>query len=799
MKILVYPHDLGIGGSQLNAIDIAHEVSRRGHEVLVYGQPGPLTTRVEQLGLEFIESPPLHRRPTTAVVTDLARLIDQRGIDIVHGYEWPPGLEAYLACRGKATTRAVTTVMSMAVAPFLPHDMSLVVGTRQIAAREVMRGRRRVSVIEPPVDTFANRPGVTDDVRRVRQTWGLRDDGPIVVCVTRLARQLKLEGLLTTIDAIGMLHPEHPAQLLIVGDGDARREVDERADEVNRRLGHRAVVMTGEVDDPRPAYEIADVCIAMGGSALRSLAFAKPLVVQGEGGFFRLLTPATIDEFLWTGWYGHGHGGDDPVSHLRTILRGVLSDAAQRSRLGAFGRTTVEQRFSLTAAADHQLEIYRSAFDPPLRGPRRMDEVAAAARFGAYHLDKRAAKVIGRRSTDDFNARPVARDGPPRPVPGADGAGAIVYFAGVSWDAVGGTDRHLACALARHQRILWVDPPMSWTARRRRGITVPPLSDVGERITRVNTTCPPGVSRPVLRRLARWLTERRAAGAVRRTGLAVSTIIVSSPEQLVPRWRGDIVRVYYETDDFVAGATLLGITARYARRLRTINVRRSDIVLGIASSLTDDLADGTAIAETLPNGTDHRHFQTAGDVTPPAEIHLQAPIVGVVGQLNDRLDVEMLEAVADLEVSLLLLGPRYDSPATRSRLDALIDRPNVQWIDRQPFDRLPAFLAAMDVGLTPYTSTSFNRSSSPLKSLEYLAAGLPVVSTDLPSARALDTDLLALAGTPSEFAKLTAQILERPSDPALVTRRRAFAARQGWDARAEQLRTTIARARSVGS
>lgn len=799
MRILVYPHDLGIGGSQLNAIDIAHEIGRRGHEVLVYGQPGPLTSHVAQRGLEFVESPDAGRRPTRDIVQDLARIIDDREIDIAHAYEWPPGLECYLACRGHSRARVVTTVMSMSVAPFLPHGMPLVVGTEQIAQRERSHGRHPVSVIEPPVDVQANRPMGSPELLDLRGRWGLRDDRPTVVCVTRLARQLKLEGLLSTIDAIEALHADRPAQLLIVGDGDARLEVEARAAKANRALGHRAVVLTGELADPRPAYEVADVCIAMGGSALRSMAFAKPLIVQGEGGFFRLLTPSTLPDFLWTGWYGHGNGGEDPVSRLGEILGGLLADAGQRRELGRFGRSIVEERFSLTAAASRQLEVYESALDASRGGPRRAaDELAATARFAGHHLDKRVRRALGHRAADDFNARPVAKDGPSRPP--SSGTGPLVYFAGVSWDAVAGTDSHLVRALAGEQNVIWVDPPMSWTARRRRGITVPPLSSIGTGILRVNTSCPPGVSRPILRRFARWLTQRRALAAVRQTGLRAATIVVSSPEQLMPRWPGDTVRVYYETDDFVAGARLLGISTRHARRCRAINVRRSDVVLGITESLTHDLAGGNALAATLPNGTDHRHFVGIDDIPAAADVRLGRPVVGVVGQLNDRLEVGMLEAVADLELNLLLLGPRHDTSAeTRARLDTLIERPNVQWIDRRPFDRLPSYLAAIDVGLTPYASTAFNRSSFPLKTLEYLAAGLPVVSTDLPSARALDTDLLMLAATPAEFAKLAAYLLEQPADPQLVERRRAFAKAHGWDSRADRLEAIIVEARARAS
>lgn len=277
----------------------------------------------------------------------------------------------------------------------------------------------------------------------------------------------------------------------------------------------------------------------------------------------------------------------------------------------------------------------------------------------------------------------------------------------------------------------------------------------------------------------------------------MSAIVVSSPNQLMPRWPDAAIRVYYETDDFVAGAALLGSSNRHASRSRARNVRRSDVVLGITDTLTHDLADGRALAATLSNGTDHRHFASPPDRSAAALVDLDGPVAGLVGQLNDRLDLDVLEAVADLPVSLLLVGPRHEvNIETTARLDALIARPHVQWVDRRPFDDLPAYLAAMDVGLTPYANTAFNRASFPLKTLEYLAAGLPVVSTDLPSAQALDTDLLTLATTPEEFAKMTADVLEQPVDPDLIDRRRAFAERHGWDARADQLLRIIDSARA---
>ena len=78
MKVLVYPHDLEMGGSQLNAIEIAARTRDLGHDVVIYGRPGSLVAKVESLGLEFIEAPVPAVRPSPAVARDLTRLVRYR-------------------------------------------------------------------------------------------------------------------------------------------------------------------------------------------------------------------------------------------------------------------------------------------------------------------------------------------------------------------------------------------------------------------------------------------------------------------------------------------------------------------------------------------------------------------------------------------------------------------------------------------------------------------------------------------------------------------------------------------------
>ena len=231
-----------------------------------------------------------------------------------------------------------------------------------------------------------------------------------VVVVSRLVPELKLEGIEAAIDVVADLHARTPARLVIVGDGPARRTLEDRAARANARMGRQAVLLTGEMLDPRSAYARADIVLGMGGSALRGLAFGKPVIVQGERGFWETVAPETVEQFYRQGWYGIGDGADG-----RTVLRERLSvlidDEPRRLRLGVFGRQVVEDRYSLGAMAarletiaDRAIAERRFVTTGPAlfsAGPR------VAGGLLRYKLGRRYRRLLGSAATDDFNA--VAR------------------------------------------------------------------------------------------------------------------------------------------------------------------------------------------------------------------------------------------------------------------------------------------------------------------------------------------------------------------------------------------------------
>lgn len=399
---------MNMGGSQLNAIEIAAEVKKMGHDVLIFGQPGTLTPLVADLGLEFVESPRARTRPTPSIVQALRRLMNERKIDILHGYEWPPALEATLAVGTRDASRAVSTVLSMSVAPFIPKHVPLMVGTEEIAAVERDRGRALVGLMEPPVDTTSNAPEVEVGATAFLSEWGIDPSVPVVSMVSRLAHEMKLEGILTAISVVERCNQDRPLQLLIAGDGPANKEVSNAAELVNKRLGCERIILTGQLEDPRPAYSIADVVLGMGGSALRAMAFQKPVIVQGEKGFWETLTRESLDTFLWQGWYGVGAGSATGFERLRGQLENLINSPSLQLELGNFSRTTVVERFSIHAAARRQIKFYEDAIAQKTVLTEYVRSLGGSSLgFVGYKFERTMAKVQGKLQRDDFNATPV--------------------------------------------------------------------------------------------------------------------------------------------------------------------------------------------------------------------------------------------------------------------------------------------------------------------------------------------------------------------------------------------------------
>jgi L-malate glycosyltransferase len=373
VKILVFVNPLETGGSALNAIDLAAAArDNHGHQVVLFAIPGPAAARAAERGIELIAAPELSRpfpRPSWPMMRALDGAVRRMRADLIHVWEMPQIYDAYYGPHVMRGLPILATNMTMGHMRTIPPEIPLTAGTQEIVD-ETRAGRRgSVWLLEPCVDTLADDPGQVDPGLFIADHRLREDDTPLVVVVSRVTATMKLEGIREAVRAVELLESRCRVRLVVVGAGDAFDELRSQAEGVNARLARRAVILTGHLDDPRPAYAAAEVLLGMGSSALRGLAFGKPTVILGEQGFSEVVDASTQDRFLHCGCYGIGPCAAAPEPPGRPAQRLAaqierLVRSPQSALSGARARSLVVDRYAVPLVAARLDGIYREAVSP---------------------------------------------------------------------------------------------------------------------------------------------------------------------------------------------------------------------------------------------------------------------------------------------------------------------------------------------------------------------------------------------------------------------------------------------------
>lgn len=368
----------------------------------------------------------------------------------------------------------------------------------------------------------------------------------------------------------------------------------------------------------------------------------------------------------------------------------------------------------------------------------------------------------------------------------------VVVIAGCRWENIRGTDHRLAIALSAEHDVLWVDPvvPRFGPAEVERPVGAGNhfVDQVAQGISRLRVLAPPGPSRILVRSICNRLLFGALNRVLREGDNAAVAILSMSPNARLPRNLPG-KRILHVTDDWVAGAGMMGLSRRFIRRNLMANLRNADAVTAVTPRLATQLMElhPASRVVTLPNGC-----QMVDDVG-RGRHRAYEPVIALLGQLNERLDLDLLESLASSGVKIRVIGPRRErDPAVKAGLDRLLNHDNVDWRGEVPASQVPELLTDVSAGITPYLVNEFNEASFPLKTLEYLAAGLPVVSTDSSAARWLDSDLIRIGHTREEFVGHVRQLISEGVSYSLRAQNQEFARGHTWAARAASIRALFA-------
>ncbi|MGK8235128.1 glycosyltransferase [Roseovarius sp. MS2] len=166
-----------------------------------------------------------------------------------------------------------------------------------------------------------------------------------------------------------------------------------------------------------------------------------------------------------------------------------------------------------------------------------------------------------------------------------------------------------------------------------------------------------------------------------------------------------------------------------------------DVAITNCAAMQEALKQESLAPLLVPNGIDMRAEMP---VAAPEITRLGGPVIGYCGNMDDRFDFELVEALAQArpQWQIVLIG-KLSRPAHRERMTAL---PNVHLLGIRPYDQARACIAGFDVAIVPHERSDLSDRMNPLKVYVYRALGLPVVATDIANLDDLRDDLTIAEG-----------------------------------------------------
>jgi glycosyltransferase involved in cell wall biosynthesis len=370
----------------------------------------------------------------------------------------------------------------------------------------------------------------------------------------------------------------------------------------------------------------------------------------------------------------------------------------------------------------------------------------------------------------------------------------IICFSN-DWDGDPLSKKHIMLRLARQNRILWVNsignrnPSASVRDFRR---IVKKLKAFGggcrEVSKNIHTLSPLAIpfhgnaaARALNRHFLAWSVRR----ACRRLGFRnpITWSFLPTSGEAVGNL-GEKLIVYHCVDEF---SEFTGTDKDAILRMELDLLSKADQVLVSSGSLYDSKKPHNARTSMVTHGVDLEHFRKACDpkgIVPADLAKLARPVIGFHGLVADWVDLNLMRflAVSRPSWSFVLIG-KVDADAS-----AVKGLTNVHFLGRKPYSALPSYCAGIDVAILPFAINELTLASNPLKLREYLAAGLPVVATDIPEARRLG-EHVRIGRSYEEFLAQIEMSLARGAGPQVSIS--DAVAGESWDFKVEEMSSLI--------
>lgn len=356
----------------------------------------------------------------------------------------------------------------------------------------------------------------------------------------------------------------------------------------------------------------------------------------------------------------------------------------------------------------------------------------------------------------------------------------IIVFSHLRWDFVYQRPQHLLSRLAKHYRILCIEEPLYHEGNPKLEVSEPiPNLFVCKPFTPVNKFGFADEQMPHLRQLVQELNADHD----------ISIAWFYTPMALPLLEEVDAQRVVYDCMDELSA--FKNPPKQLIDREKTL-LEIADLVFTGGPSLYEAKKHKNPNVHCFPSSVDANHFRQALDrnIAYPAHEDMAKPRLGFYGVIDERFNPELVGQLADAhpDWQIVLVGP-----VVKIDPDILPRRDNIHYMGQQSYSTLPQFLASWDVCLMPFALNESTRFISPTKSLEYMAAELPIVSTPIKDVVDLHSDVVEIADDAAEFIAACERMVSISDDEKRhkIRLMREKLAQTSWDMTASKMHALL--------
>lgn len=216
----------------------------------------------------------------------------------------------------------------------------------------------------------------------------------------------------------------------------------------------------------------------------------------------------------------------------------------------------------------------------------------------------------------------------------------------------------------------------------------------------------------------------------------------------------------------------------------------ADIVFTGGKSLYESKGREHDNVSCFQSSVEREHFSRAqdDDVPIPQDLrNVKKPIVGYFGVIDERLDLELLHEVALLKpnINFVMIGP-----LAKIGEEDLPREQNIHYLGMKSYKDLPEYLSVFDVAMMPFALNDATKYISPTKTLEYMAAGKPIISTPIKDVERDYSHCISLVRTSKEFSVAIDELLQTDQQE-LQKKYKEILDKTSWDTTAEKMKKII--------